>query len=128
MNDDHSISPLGAVVASGSDPGIESGAPPPPPPPKVTADFASSAAMAKDILGLEMDAAPPPPPPPQARSATPDSTAASHGAPGVAGPRPVPDLDAPDGIARRPSALPMAPDFFTSSRAKQKKKVWKLSR
>jgi hypothetical protein len=83
--------------------------------------------MAKDILGLEMDADPPPPPP-EPRSSTADSMAATPATTESPGPRPVPDLDMPDGIPQRANAMPMAPDFFTSSRAKPKKRAWKISR
>jgi hypothetical protein len=54
--------------------------------------------------------------------------AATHSTTESPGPRPVPDLDMPDGTPPRPNAMPMAPDFFTSSRAKPKKRAWKISR
>jgi hypothetical protein len=87
----------------------------------VTADFATSAAMANDILALEIDDHAPPPP----TSPVPASAPATAR---TTGPHPVPDLDLPNGVAEASSASLMAPDFFTSSRPKSKKRVWKLSR
>ncbi len=79
--------------------------------------------MAKDILAIGVDgegASPPPPPPPSSNSA-PTAVAARS-------PRPVPDLDKPNEVSDWSTQVPMAPDFFTSSRAKSKKKLWKISR
>ncbi len=84
----------------------------------MTADFAASAAMAKDILAIGVDSEEVGPPPP--RNSTPSAVAVA--------PRPVPDLDKPDDVSDWSAQLPMAPDFFTSSRAKPKKKLWKISR
>lgn len=125
MNYKHSISSVASGDVAGKVPEIEtsaaplppspipSAAPPPPPPPptKVPADFAASAAMAKDILALGTDgeekaSAPPPPP------AQPGALATVAG---VTQPRAVPDLDMPSSTAERSESSPMAPDFFFSS-------------
>ena len=128
MNYDHSISSTGSDAAALPVPQFDvNEAPPPPPPPptkltapptKLTADFAASAAMAKDILALSADdegAVTLPPQPPSAGE--------------TQEPRPVPDLDVPSWPGEWAGAAPMAADFFfTSSESKAKKRLWKISR
>jgi len=123
MNYDHSTSPMGSDVSAQLPQFEAADSPvPPPPPPRLPADFATSAAMAKDILALGTDveeALTPPPPPTELQSV---------------GPRPVPDLDVEQMpvTPESPTSSPMAPDFFLTSsrpsRSKVKKKLRRISR
>jgi hypothetical protein len=125
MNYEHSTSLTGIEDAAGFVPELEStiGTPFTPTPTRPTADFATSAAMAKDILALGAEAegelAPPPTAPPP-----PTQPVAEH-----TGPRPVPDLDliaatyAPDWSG----SSPIAPDLFLTP-SKGRRKLWKIVR
>jgi hypothetical protein len=77
------------------------------------ADFAASAAMANDILALGVD--------PETTPELPPETEPSK-------PRSVPELDEGAAMALSFNGSPIAPDFFTSSRSKPKKRLWKFSR
>src|SRR5271167_1016648 len=104
MSQDHSITSNGSGLApTGSVPLLETDDPPPPPPPpppsrpRATADFAASAAMAKDILSLGTDG--------EVEIDTPVVL-------DVVRPRPVPELDEISQTAGATAGSPMAPDFF----------------
>jgi hypothetical protein len=115
MSQDHSVNSSGNSVAAASRvPLLESSAPPPPPPsrPRATADFAASAAMAKDILSLGADGA---------------DEVDVPAVVDVQRPQPVPDLDVILRAAGTTAGSPMAPDFFTS-RVKSKKRMWRFAR
>jgi hypothetical protein len=114
MSQDHSLNSSGNRVAAASRvPLLESEAPPPPPPPpsrpRGTADFAASAAMAKDILSLGGDGV---------------EEIDVPVVVDVPKPQPVPDLDVILQTAATTAGSPMAPDFFTSW-VKPKKRIWK---
>jgi hypothetical protein len=118
MSQDHSLNSSGTRVAAASRlPLLESNAlpppsPPPPSRPRATADFAASAAMAKDILSLGADGV-----------EEIDIPAVVD----VPRPQPVPDLDVIMQTAGTTAGSPMAPDFFTP-RVKAKKRMWRFAR
>jgi hypothetical protein len=117
MSQDHSITSNGSGVAPASGvPLLETGhtLPPPPPPSRsrATADFAASAAMAKDILSLGTDG--------EEEIVAPVVVKAAR-------PRPVPDLDEISLTAGTNADSPLAADFFTS-RVKAKKRPWRFAR
>src|ERR1700676_2653552 len=119
MSQDHSITSNGSGVAPLSGvPLLETGDPPPPPPqqplsrPRATADFAASAAMAKDILSLGTDG---------------EEEIVVAGVVEAARPRPVPDLDELSQAPGTTAGSPIAADFFTS-RVKAKKRRWRFAR
>jgi len=116
MSQDHStISNGHDVAAAHRVPLLESETPPPPPPPsrpRATADFAASAAMAKDILSLGTDG--------EEEIEVPVAVEAAR-------PQPVPDLDLISQAVPMTAGSPMAPDFFTA-RIKSKKRIWRFAR
>ena len=123
MSQDNLITSNGSGVASANqmpmlDTSDLSPAPPPAPPqpsstrPKPTADFAASAAMAKDILALGTDG---------------DERVDVPAAVDAVRPRPVPELDAVSMSEGTAAGSPMAPDFFTP-RARSRKRMWRFAR
>jgi hypothetical protein len=115
MSQDHSITSNADGVAPASlVPLLDADAPPPPPPrPRATADFAASAAMAKDILSLGTHGE--------------EKTDVPVVVDDVVRPQPVPDLDVMSQSAATTAGSPIAPDFFTS-RVKSKKRNWRFAR
>jgi hypothetical protein len=122
MNFDHTFSPnrSGGLPAAPVPELASDAAPPPPPPPpppvaqaRREADFAATAAMAKDILELGID---------EEEGAPPQPTREAPHAPQI------PDFAERSEVVESHGGLPMAADFFTSSRPTAKKRLWRIAK